>query len=105
MRPVTDHQWQQAVDAAYLMQQIELARLFGLLPGWPEVDLEKCSEILADGRELGIRPRLEQLINRLAAPSEAPAPIPSIDFARNRPLIARNSPAGSEAHPATENLF
>lgn len=61
MRPVTDEQWQDAVDAAYFVQQIELARLFGLVTGGPEINLESCAEILEDGRELGILPRLEQI--------------------------------------------
>lgn len=61
MRPVTDEQWQDAVDAAYFIQQIEMARLFGLVTGGPEINLESCAEILEDGRKLGILPRLEQI--------------------------------------------
>ena len=61
MRPVTDVQWQDAVDAAYFMQQIEMARLFGLVTGGPEINFESCIEILDVGRELAIVPRLEQI--------------------------------------------
>lgn len=79
MRPVTDEQWQDAVDAAYFMQQIEMARLFGLVTGGPEINLESCVEILEDGRELGILPRLEQISrcgteSRFGARNAAEAP-------------------------------
>lgn len=58
MRPVTDPQWQDAVDAAQLLTMLALGQLFELISGLPEIDTQKCSEILEDGRARGITPRL-----------------------------------------------
>lgn len=59
MRPVTDDQWQDAVDAAHAMLMLEAARLYGLVTGGPEVNIERCVEILEDGQARGIHPRID----------------------------------------------
>lgn len=61
MRPVNDKQWQDAVDAAYFVQQLAMAQLYGLLTQGLEINIECCVEILEDGRERGVLPQLESL--------------------------------------------
>lgn len=56
MQPVTDEQWQDAVDASHALLTLEAAHLYGLVTGGPEVNVQRCVEILEDGRERGIRP-------------------------------------------------
>lgn len=58
MRPVTDNQWQDAVDAAQTCMMLELAKLFDLVNENGEVDITRCAEIIADGHKLGIEPSL-----------------------------------------------
>lgn len=57
MTPVTEEQWQDAVDAAHAMLSIEMARLFKLVEGGPYVNVERCMEILEDGLKRGVIPR------------------------------------------------
>lgn len=59
MRPVTDQQWQDAFDAAYTLIHLELGRLFQLCKHIPDVDIEECTMLLAEGRARGIFPRAE----------------------------------------------
>lgn len=59
MRPVTDEQWQDAVDAAHTILTLEIGRLYGLVRVIPEFDIEECHRILAEGRERGILPASE----------------------------------------------
>ena len=66
MRPVTDRQWQDAVDAAHALLTLEAARLYGLVTGGPEVNVERCVEIIEDGRSRGILPRVDA-VERMVA--------------------------------------
>jgi hypothetical protein len=66
MRPVTDEQWQDAVDAAHALLIFDTARLYGLVTGGPKVNVELCVEIIEDGRNQGIEPRVEAIKCRLA---------------------------------------
>lgn len=63
MTPVSPEQWQDAVDAAHHMLMFEMARLYDLirgeLPGTPEVDVARCTEIIEQGSARGIYPRVE----------------------------------------------
>lgn len=61
MTPVTQDQWQDAVDAAYFMQQLAMAQLYGLMVAGPEINIERCIETLKAGRERGVLPKLEHL--------------------------------------------
>ncbi len=54
MQPITEADWQMAVDAAAACLSIESARQFGLIIGGPEVDIERCTQIVAQGIDLGI---------------------------------------------------
>lgn len=63
---MTPAEWQEGVDAAHVMLQIHGAKSFGLVTGGPEVNVERCLELLHAGRELGVvlRPdALEQWIH------------------------------------------
>lgn len=57
--PENPEQWQEAVDLAEAMLQIDSARQYGLITGGPRVDAERCAELLARGAELGYRPDRE----------------------------------------------
>lgn len=54
--PVTDEQWQEAVDVAHGLLAIESARRFGLIRGGPQCNVERCEEILTLGLERGTAP-------------------------------------------------
>jgi hypothetical protein len=56
MQPITDHDWQLAVDAAHALSSIEAAREYGLIIGGPTIDLVRCAEILQEGATRGITP-------------------------------------------------
>jgi hypothetical protein len=66
MRPVTDQQWQDAVDAAHTLLTLETARLYGLVTGGPEVNVERCVEIIEDGRSRGTLPRVDAVTRMVA---------------------------------------
>lgn len=55
--PVTREEWQEAADFAEVLLTIDSARLYGLITGGPEVDLDRCRELLDRALELGISPR------------------------------------------------
>lgn len=54
--PQTDADWQEAVDAAEVMMLGDSARQYGLITGWPVVNIERCEEILAKGKQRGFVP-------------------------------------------------
>lgn len=62
--PETPAEWQEAVDSAYAWIAFESARIYGLVEGGPDVDIERCAEILAAGAERGYRPA-DDAIERL----------------------------------------
>jgi hypothetical protein len=55
--PETPEQWQAAVDLADFLVCLDSARQYGLVAGGPEVDLERCDQILVAGASRGYRPR------------------------------------------------
>jgi hypothetical protein len=55
-QPETPEQWQEAVNLARLWELVHGAHLYGLVKGGPEIDPERCCEILERGREQGIVP-------------------------------------------------
>ena len=61
MWPVTDRQWQDAVDAAHYMLTLEVARLYGLASGGVEVNIELCEQIISQGNTLGFRPSIKAI--------------------------------------------
>jgi hypothetical protein len=63
--PLTQEEWQEAVDAAEFYLLLHSARQYGLVKGGPEVNLDRCDEMLKRGRERGIVPApIEQLTER-----------------------------------------
>jgi hypothetical protein len=68
-RPVTDRQWQDAVDAAHAIMTMEVGRIYELLHDMPAIDFEECFRILEEGRERGITPTndVDELHNAAAA--------------------------------------
>ncbi len=54
--PKTCEEWQIAVDCAEGALALDSARQYGLVTGGPGVDVERCLEILKQGRARGIVP-------------------------------------------------
>lgn len=65
--PTTPQEWQQAVDAAEAWLVLDAARAYGLVAGGPRVDTERCTELLRQGKRMGIYPndRVVQLVKEL----------------------------------------
>jgi len=55
-KPGTVEEWQAAVDAAEALLALESARQYGLVTGGPEIDLERCEEIIREGARRGVTP-------------------------------------------------
>lgn len=67
--PRTRKEWQQAVDAAEALLRVDAAKQYGLVEGGPDVDEERCRELLEKGQRRGFRPReeaVEAIILQLA---------------------------------------
>jgi hypothetical protein len=54
--PQTPEEWRQAVDSAAACRAIADCKMYGLIEGGPEINLERCYQILERGRKLGIVP-------------------------------------------------
>ena len=54
--PRTKAEWQEAVDAAKAALCLDAARQFGFITGGPEIDQERCLELLDRGEALGVTP-------------------------------------------------
>ena len=54
--PTTPTEWQEAVDLAEFYVCLDSAAKYGLVTGGPQINLERCEQILRDGRALGYRP-------------------------------------------------
>lgn len=52
--PVTDQEWQQVVNNIEVLELIDSARSYGLIKGGPEINRERCDELMAKAREKGI---------------------------------------------------
>lgn len=61
--PETREDWQEAVDAAHGLLALQAAREYGLVTGGPDVNAERCMEILNEGLRLSppIRPRIDSI--------------------------------------------
>ena len=55
--PQTDEEWQDAINGAAFWLLVDDARLYGLCVGGPDVDRDRCVELLARGRERGVWPK------------------------------------------------
>lgn len=65
--PQAREEWQNAIDAAEALLHIHSARLYGLIKGGPEVNIERCEEILMRGRIKGIAPSSDAVARYVAA--------------------------------------
>jgi glycine/serine hydroxymethyltransferase len=65
--PTTAQEWQQAVDAAEAWLVMDSAKSCGLIAGGPRIDVERCEEILGEGKRLGFYPkdRVIELVKEL----------------------------------------
>ena len=54
--PSTDAEWQLCVDACTGLRMIEDAKLYGLLEGGPEINMERIDYFLERAAEKGIQP-------------------------------------------------
>lgn len=55
-QPQTTQEWQEAVDIAHVWLLVDSARQYGLVTGGPEIDVNRCLELLEQGRQQGILP-------------------------------------------------
>jgi hypothetical protein len=55
--PETPAEWQEAADAAQFGLHLEGARDYGLVLGGPEVDLDRCRDLLQRAAVRGVSPR------------------------------------------------
>ena len=54
--PQTPEEWQDAVDGAQALLEIDSAKQYGLITGGPDADVQRCEEILLYGKALGVTP-------------------------------------------------
>jgi hypothetical protein len=59
--PRTDAEWQEAVDGAFACLVLDSARQYGFVEGGPAVNVERCEEILARGRERDVTPSADAI--------------------------------------------
>lgn len=74
--PKTPAEWQDAVDAAEFYLALDSAQKYGLITGGPEVDVDRCDDILRAGRERGIVPHrdaIERGVGELMRPTGSPS--------------------------------
>jgi hypothetical protein len=57
--PNTAKEWQDAVDAAYVLISIDAARQYGLITGGPKANVDRCIEIPALGKRKGFSPSVD----------------------------------------------
>lgn len=79
--PRTRDEWQEAADAADACLAIHAALAYGLITGGPEIDVDRCEQLLERARAKGIRPRPDALDRQLAG------------------LLARDRPRGQVGQP------
>ena len=68
--PETKEEWQDAADAAHACLLLHDARLYGLVIGGPEVNTDRCIQILEKAKARRIYPRpdcIERFIAELNA--------------------------------------
>lgn len=63
INPRTKVQWQEAVDAANGALALLAARIYGLVSGGPEINEDRCLEILKKGKRRGVFPRQNSIEN------------------------------------------
>lgn len=72
--PETLEDWQEAADLATTCLALESTRQFGLIEGGPDINVERCEDLLAGAAALGIEPRedaIERCLSLIYADAEA----------------------------------
>jgi hypothetical protein len=62
-QPQTPTQWQEAVDAAHAAISLDACRQYGLVTGGPEINMERCEQIIEQGRARGFVPTEDAIPN------------------------------------------
>ena len=63
--PQTEAEWQEAANLAKFLQLVDSARAYGLIEGGPQVNAERCEEILRRASSKGVHPlQNTQLIDK-----------------------------------------
>lgn len=95
--PKTPAEWQAAVDGAKALLEIDSARQFGLIEGGPEINFDRCLEILALGRSRGFEPVPDAAARFIAEfrPSSQCCSAPVVPFHRGGP----GRPSKNEGRP------
>ena len=57
--PTTFEEWQDAANAAEAWLRFDSAKKYGLISGGPDVDVDRCDDILKKAKRLGITPNPE----------------------------------------------
>lgn len=61
--PQNDEEWAEAINAAVFCLGVDSARKYGLVSGGPEVDVDRCEEVLAHAKAAGLLiPTLEEVL-------------------------------------------
>jgi hypothetical protein len=75
--PKTWAEWQEAVDTAHALLTLDSARQFGLVTGGPSINVDRCVEVLEQGKSRYILPRpdaIERFVEDLTASARPPKP-------------------------------
>lgn len=75
--PQTDAEWQEAVDLASALLHLDSARQYGLVTGGPEINVERCAQIVAAGGERDVTPSPDHVERFVASylNNQRPAPV------------------------------
>jgi hypothetical protein len=65
--PQNDAEWQEAVDLASALLHLDSARQYGLVTGGPEINVERCARLVADGARRGVVPSPDHVERFVAA--------------------------------------
>jgi hypothetical protein len=55
--PNTPEEWQRAVNLAETMLLVHSAQAYGLITGGPDVDAQRCDDLIAKAKALDIHPQ------------------------------------------------
>lgn len=70
--PRTREEWQEAADAAHVLLTVDAARQYGLIEGGPEIDQERCVEILRLAKRRRITPAKDCIERAFGAAGQSP---------------------------------
>lgn len=56
--------WQHAVNLAEIMLELDSVRQYGLIAGGPQINVDRCLDLIGRGARLGIRPAVTDALRR-----------------------------------------